>query len=331
MEPFAISLPDGRTTTGLVFLPPQPSTTPKGTPLLVTVHGGTYTADYYNADPSHSIQNASLALGVPVVSLTRPGYAKSSTLPPLDKGDTFCQQQGRFIHELVLPAVWKEYGIKSGATTIVLHAHSIGASIAIITTALHNRNPQTAGYPLGGLVTSGIGARLYEEPSDNAHADDEKASTLREIDSHTEGDEVPTLTWPVEARDQLMLRPQWGLSSPEVLKQSERLNNPSSLLEAFDIRSQWPKYRREFCKDVTVPHMYSVGQFDNFWVNTKEAVDEYASWFPASERVEASVLPMAPHCIELSYQGQAWLSRTLAFAMECAVADELKKSSTAPR
>jgi len=328
MEPFRLPLSDGRQITGLLSLPPKAAHPFKGTPLVVTVHGGTYTASYYDADPAHSISNISKALSIPVVSLTRPGYSESTALPPLQEGETWNQVNGKYLHRSILPAVWKAYGSKSGATSIVLHSHSIGAAIAILTTALHNRSPETAGYPLSGLVTSGIGSKLTDEPSDNVDAHEEKNEMLRMIDSYQPkpGIEAPVSTWPVEAKDLLMLRAQDGLCSPSLLNgTTAKLNHAASIREPLDIRRQWPHYWHDYAKDIYVPHMYGLGAEESLWIADRVWVDEYAKAFTKSVRVEASALPLAPHCIELSYMGQAWLTRTLGFAMECAVWDVLRR------
>ncbi|KAK6386503.1 hypothetical protein LTR65_008976 [Meristemomyces frigidus] len=328
MDPFTLPLPDGRQTTGLLCFPSKPAHPVKGIPLVVTIHGGTYTASYYDADAAHTISNPAKALGIPVVSLTRPGYAESTALPHLQEGETWNQVHGTYIHELILPAIWKAYGAKSGATSIVLHSHSIGASIGIVVTALHNRNPSTAGYPLSGLVTSGIGAKLMHEPAEHSSSADNKNDSLSQIDTFepTPGEEAPNVPWPTEVKDAFMLRSTEGLCSPTLLQgTTAKLNHPSSILEPFDIRRQWPKYWKDYAKDITVPHMYGLGSEDGLWKTEKQWIDEYAAAFSKSARMEAAALPLAPHCIELSYLGQAWLARTLGFAAECAVWDVLRR------
>ncbi|KAK5127719.1 hypothetical protein LTR08_004311 [Meristemomyces frigidus] len=332
MGPFTLPLADGNRITGLLCFPPKPTQPPKGIPLVVTVHGGTYTASYYDADAVHTISNPAKALSIPVVALTRPGYGDSTALPPLREGETWNKQTGTYIHEQILPAIWKAYGARTGASSIVLHSHSIGASIAIVTTALHNRSPDTASYPLSGLVTSGIGAKLADEPAehDASHAD--KNASLSQIDTYEPrpGEDAPMMTWPVEAKDAMMLCSQTGLCDPELLKgTTAKLNHPSSILEPVDIRRQWPKYWHGYAADITVPHMYAVGSEDALWMTEKKWVDAYAAAFSRSARMEAAALPFAPHCIELSHLGQSWLARTLGFAGECAVWDVLRKEKEA--
>lgn len=48
--------------------------------------------------------------------------------------------------------------------------------------------------------------------------------------------------------------------------------------------------------------MYGLSEFDGFWVYNLETVQEYRLAFPASPRIECGIVPMAPYCIELSFQ-----------------------------
>ncbi|KAK4988805.1 hypothetical protein LTR50_003650 [Elasticomyces elasticus] len=332
MQPFTISLPESRTLTGLLSFPPPASHPTKGVPLIVTVHGGSYDASYYDADAAHSITRTSVPLSIPVISITRPGYRDSTPLPKLKKGESFMYQQGEFLHKVVLPALWEKYAKQANATGVVLHSHSIGAGIATITAAMHGQDSQP-GYPLLGLVTTGIGAQLYDEPAHNASAGEEKDENLRKIDSYRAGDEgeVPTITWPVDVKDELMLRKSWHLCHPTVFATSARLNNPTPILEPADIRTTYhDRWRAEYAPHVRCPLLYGLAEHDNFWVNTAEMVEQYAGAFTASPRVERGIVPKAPHCIELSCQGPGWLARTLGFAMECAAADVLEREDAGP-
>ncbi|KAJ6008611.1 hypothetical protein N7499_001337 [Penicillium canescens] len=67
---------------------------------------------------------------------------------------TCAERQGKYINSTNLSALWKEYGELSGASAVVLLAHSIGAMMATITAGSYTG---TEGYSLAGLITSGIG------------------------------------------------------------------------------------------------------------------------------------------------------------------------------
>ncbi|KAF2239616.1 hypothetical protein EV356DRAFT_528198 [Viridothelium virens] len=209
MEKFSEKLPDGRTLNGLISLPLKPSASINAPhlPLIVCIHGGTYTADYFHATPSTSITSISAPLSVPVIAISRPGYGGSTPLPPVSSsrnGHTFIQDAGRHLHNVILPFLWARYGPSTGSNSIVLLSHSIGSAIAIVAAALHAESrsssaaastattpgsgtPLTAAslprsaanaggtqrpaYPLSGLITSGIGSRIRVSPESSPSDD----------------------------------------------------------------------------------------------------------------------------------------------------------------
>ena len=63
--------------------------------------------------------------------------------------------------------------------------------------------------------------------------------------------------------------------------------------------------------------MYNIGEVDSLWVSTPDAVRDFRNAFTSSPRVEAAMLPMAPHCIDLSRHSRGWLTRCCGFALEC--------------
>jgi hypothetical protein len=67
----------------------------------------------------------------------------------------YADRQGKYITSTILPALWKEYGELSGASAVVLLAHSIGAMMATITAGSYIYT-----YSLAGLITSGTGAEM---------------------------------------------------------------------------------------------------------------------------------------------------------------------------
>ncbi|OAP53894.1 hypothetical protein AYL99_11916 [Fonsecaea erecta] len=61
---------------------------------------------------------------------------------PVSEGSTFLQEEGRYLHRYILPTTWQEFGTSSGATTVVVLAHSLGSPSAIVATALHAKEPR---------------------------------------------------------------------------------------------------------------------------------------------------------------------------------------------
>ena len=73
--PFTHTSTDGRTYTGR-----RNSVEPTaGTPLVIALHGGTYTSEYFDI-PGYSLLDRGEAAGIPVIALDRPNYAGSSPL-----------------------------------------------------------------------------------------------------------------------------------------------------------------------------------------------------------------------------------------------------------
>ncbi|KAK5465532.1 hypothetical protein LTS15_002095 [Exophiala xenobiotica] len=303
MEPFTLNLDDGGRTTGLVYLPPQRGGTQEFVPLIVCLHGGSYDAEYFDCDPEHSIASVASALKIPVVSITRPGYCNSTNAPSQSDGDdkTYAQQQGHYLNSTVLPAVWKRYGPDSSATAVVLLSHSIGAMMAIIAAGFH---ASCQGYPLAGLILAGIGSK---------HEAQSKAAVMGLLISKPD-----MVNFDPGLKDALMLAlPQKNLTNPGMAEHTARLNKPLPFGEVHDINVPWLGYWHRYATAIEVPVMYSIGEVDSLWVSAPDAVQEFRDAFTSSSRVEAAVLPMAPHCIELSRHSRGWLTRCCGFALEC--------------
>lgn len=103
MEPFSLQVSNNAVITGL-RTPAAAKPPPKDTPLIVALHGGSYSADYYNATPVNSASPYSTFLGVPFIAINRPGCKDSTDLPnPLPKGRTFLQVEGTYLHNEIPP------------------------------------------------------------------------------------------------------------------------------------------------------------------------------------------------------------------------------------
>ncbi|KAJ6041162.1 hypothetical protein N7444_010067 [Penicillium canescens] len=141
---------------------------------------------------------------------------------------TCAERQGKYINSTNLSALWKEYGELSGASAVVLLAHSIGAMMATITAGSYTG---TEGYSLAGLITSGIGV------------------------SHGNFDPV--------MKDQMMLKiPNMSLADPEVTKHSASLNKPVPVGEIMEINTTWLRDWHRHSHQVKVPLKYGVSDFD---------------------------------------------------------------------
>src|SRR5271154_5890423 len=119
-----------------------------GLPLLVALHGGTYTSEYFRVagGPSGSFLDIAGRNGFAVLTVDRPGYGVSTLLP--EEENTFARQA-----EILDGVIAEALGVWP-ATGVVLVGHSIGGMISLEIAARH---PQ---WPLLGVTTSGNGARI---------------------------------------------------------------------------------------------------------------------------------------------------------------------------
>jgi pimeloyl-ACP methyl ester carboxylesterase len=283
-------------------------------PLVVAIHGGSYSSSYFSASSGTTKSSLQIAevLNVPFIAIDRPGYRNSTAISKITEGSTFLREEGIHLHTKVLPALWQEFGLNTGAATIVLLSHSLGTPAAVIAAALHVRDAKmhSPSYSLGGLIISGWGV-------DHARPVSEQASLIQ---SWAKGDKI---SWPLDFKDQ----PMFGSDAardlrvdPEILAMKAELDHEMSLAEfqdaALNPEDCWAPYAR----DVAVPLLYGLAGEDKLWKASNEGVAKFVNVFEKSPRIESSIVLEAPHCMELSHFGAGWMARCVGFAMECAVA-----------
>ena len=319
MHSFTLDLDDGSRVSGLASLPDlPPSLDLTSLPLIVCLHGGTFDARYYDATPALSIENITSLFHVPVVSIHRPSYGETTPIPELPPNQTFMQESAKRLNSSILPAVWRKYG--TYASSVVLLSHSIGAAVAIIVSGLHTIRAAKgeAEYPLSGLIVSGLGSS-WISPNDE----------LDEINTLI----TPEGLWPAELRAKMMLKPQLDVCALEAVKAAIEMNPPAPPAEIGDVAAGWLGYWRTYAREITVPVLYSLPEFDCFWPRKSldadrgkvvDRVREFADAFEKSEAVATGTLLGAPHCVEISKQGRSWYLRCVGFAMECAMRRTMK-------
>ena len=117
-------------------------------PLLVALHGGTYSSAYFEVagGPLGSFLDVAGRNGFAVLTIDRPGYGESTLLP--EEENTFARQAA-ILDDAIGQAVeiWPTSGV-------VLVGHSIGGMISLEIAARH------PGWPLLGVASSGNGARI---------------------------------------------------------------------------------------------------------------------------------------------------------------------------
>jgi pimeloyl-ACP methyl ester carboxylesterase len=137
---------DGQTIAALTAAPAADAGPDRGKPLIAALHGGTYTARYY--DVAGSAQGTFLdlaaAAGYPVACFDRPGYGGSAALPPAQ--NTFARQA-----DLLADAI-AQAAARVSARSVFLTGHSIGGMIALMIAA------GDVDFRLTGLSVTGMGA-----------------------------------------------------------------------------------------------------------------------------------------------------------------------------
>jgi pimeloyl-ACP methyl ester carboxylesterase len=285
--PFTHTTADGREFTGRTNLGPDLEAR-SGAPLVIALHGGTYSSEYFDI-PGHSLLDNASALGIRVIALDRPNYGGSS---PLTSTDSIIFANAEIIGDTI-GSIWKDHG--DAAPGIVLVAHSIGAAVATKIAA----TLQT--WPLLGLATSGC---LVRVPPESAGA----WAALPDI---------PMIDLPVPLKDQLMFGPDstYDDTMPAASYPSNTLVPKAELL---DITGGWIGHRAEVCGQVTVPVHHRQGEFDHLWVTSQDEIDEFRAGFTAAPSVDAELQPGSGHCIDFHLPGNEFQRSQLAFALAAA-------------
>lgn len=310
-QPLSLKLADGTIVTGCSFLEQTSSValSSPAVPLLVLVHGGSVNCDSFDVDEKHTVGPFSKFLGVPVVSLNRPGYGGTTPLTSSDGENTFIQRHGRWLHELALPAVWAEFSETLNISSIVLYGCSIGGAVTIVAAGHAGRSSPT--YKLSGLVVSAVGCSPDTIPMSRFFGED-YAITGKVI-------EIPH-----EFRRQQAAGEHAVLFDDSVFT-SRRGESSTTDAEVYDINIQWPTYWSEYAKDVRVQVLYSVGDRDTLWHLDAETIQEFKRAFESSPWVESRLMLNAPHHLEYSYQCSGFLLRVFGFALECAAARDIQE------
>ncbi|KAK3356525.1 hypothetical protein B0T25DRAFT_536916 [Lasiosphaeria hispida] len=304
MEPFTLVLANGAALTGLTNLPGVRPTSPTFKPLIVGVHGGTYSSAYFDVDAKHTAALASNALNVPWVGIDRPGYKGTTSFYPIHSGSSYPEMDGEWLHKFILPAIWREFGEPQGCNSMVLLCHSLGVPAAVIAAAMLAEEVATAAnYPLSGIILSGFGTQLAAGQGPPQLAD---ASAPPEF-----------ANMPPEVKDAILLPP--GTCDPSAYEHTARLNTSCRFEEVNDIHTVWiPHVKTAWAPLVRVPVMIGLAERDCFWAGDTAHLKDFEAAFTASPSVSASLIKRAPHNLEMSFWSQGWYARCFGFALECA-------------
>ena len=258
-------------------------------PLILAIHGGTYSGRYFNV-PGHSLMERATAQGFDVIAIDRPGYGGSTALP--DAADLI-QKNADYLTPRI-PALLEAFG-RSDAQVFII-GHSIGGAITISIAA---NQPDW----LTGIAVSGVGLKT---PPESAMA-------------YAQFPDVYFVELPSAVKDQLMFGPAETLRTGMPLT-SHEANTHCPLNELKDITGGWQTRLHDLCAKVTVPVQTKQGQHEALWLIDGTLVDDFGACFTASPRVDVGTVADAGHCIDYHKVGGAFQDGQLAFALSTVTA-----------
>lgn len=261
-----------------------------GDPVVVALHGGTYSSEYFDI-AGHSLLDNATKQGIAVIAIDRPNYIGSTSLT--SEGSIIADNAA--VLGDAIASIYSEHGGNSAG--VVLVAHSIGGAIATIIAAA----PQS--WPLLGLATSGC---LVRVPVESAEA-------------WSQLPPIPMIDLPVPLKDQLMFGPP-DTYDDAMPAASYPSNTSVPKAELLDITGGWIARRAETCAAVAVPVHHRSAEFDHLWVVSQDEVDEYSVGFTSAPSIDAQLQLGAGHCIDFHLPSDEFQNSQLAFARESAKA-----------
>jgi pimeloyl-ACP methyl ester carboxylesterase len=259
-------------------------------PVIVALHGGGYTSDYFDIPGASLLERAS-ALDIPIIALDRPGYGGTSR-PPADRAEASVFATNAQLIQHMIGELVAEYAPTSRGVVVV--GHSIGAQVAL---QLASR-PRD--WPLLGLAVSGC---LLRSPS--RFAGIWESTTERVLDS------------PIEQKGERMMGPSWT-RLPGMPLAAAFASVPVLTEELRQSATTWTNEYLGFAGRIDVPVHVRVGEFDTLWVADDEQLAELTGALSGAPSVDAAFTPAAGHAIDLHRIGRAFQLEQLAFAAGCA-------------
>ncbi len=256
-------------------------------PLIVALHGGTYTSAYFDL-PGFSLLDRAARAGIPVVALDRPCYGETTSLEP--GRETIGNSADR------LDAIIAGLVAHEPRRRIVLLGHSIGAAIALTIAA---RRPS---WPLAGVAASGL---CLDSPP-------EAGAAWASLPETTMVDLPPAL------KDAVMFGPA-GSFDPAVPEAGHAADAPVPRAELIDIALGWPTVAADILGSVRVPVHYRLGEHDRLWAASDGEVARFAATLSAASVVDAALLRDTGHCIDWHHGGAGLQRDQIEFARRCAV------------
>lgn len=256
-------------------------------PLIVALHGGTYTSAYFDL-PGFSLLDRAAAAGLPVLALDRPCYGETTPLPP--GAETILASAERL--DAIIAGCLEQSG--EPARRIVLIGHSIGAAVAL---AIAARQPS---WPLTGVAISGV---CLESPPEAGSAWASLPNTVM-------------VELPPALKDAVMFGPADSFGTP-MPSLSHVADAPVPRAELIDIVMGWPAITDDILGKIRLPVHYRLAEHDRLWIANDDQVARLAAKLGQSPAVDARLLPDTGHCTDFHHAGPALQNEQIAFALRC--------------
>ncbi len=266
---------------------PVDSSDSNDSPLVLAIHGGTYSSAYFDLD-GYSLLVKAATLGIPAIAIDRPGYGETDPLEPaLADVEHNAERLDLIIGNML-------EGFAKAKNGVVLIGHSIGGAVALSIAA---RNPS---WPLCGVAVSGVG--LTTPPESGA--------------AWAALPDIPMIELPSEVKDQVMFGPE-GSFKDDMPALSHKADAPVPRLELIDITSNWSDIVLDVLNKIQVPVHYRQAEFDRLWNTGSHQIEKFAAALTNAPDVDALEYKGVGHCIDFHRAGAAFQFEQLAFALKC--------------
>ena len=264
----------------------MPASVAADAPLIIAIHGGTYTSAYFDL-PGFSLLDRAMANGVPIVAIDRPGYGQSAPLPPAEA--TIAGQAAFLVEPLC--EVADRFGQGRG---VVLIGHSIGGAIAATIAG------QPGDLPIVGLAVSGVGLRTPDQSG-------MRSAVLPDL---------PFIDTPPELKDMVMFGPPGSFAAP-MPAAGHAADAPAPRAELLAIVTSWQADVATTLGRIKVPVHYRQAEIDRLWVVDESEVAGFARALTGSPRVDAQMMRGTGHCMDFHRIAAAFQTQQIGFALQC--------------
>ena len=256
-------------------------------PLIVAIHGGGFTSEYFDIRGYSLIERAA-ARGLGIIGLDRLGYGRS-------------RAGGRDVQSLAANAEWIAQALdrlwprfENACAGVVLVGHSIGAALAVMLAA----RPHS--WPLAGIAVSGAG--LNPNPALNSYFEKFPADTWVETSA--------------ENKDRLMFGAADTVNGG-IAELVRPAYVPIATRELLEINTVWPQSAPALLESVAVPVQFRLAEQDGLWVVNGEEIHQLSALLSGVVGSSAAIVAHAGHCIDFHNVGPRFQDGQLDFALDC--------------